>query len=157
VQAQIANWRGLLTGSVVVDGRQLLREVLEAPLRFVRDGPTYRFTAPVAVWQIIAGAVLRTCEASPRGFEPVSWKGAVPSTINGMSSSANLASLVRARVEGFVRFAEWEASHPAILTPADAIAAIGTLYQLLPPASRRRSIDATGVGRMHDALRHLSR
>ena len=31
VQAAIANWRGLLTGSVI-EGRQLLREVLEEPL-----------------------------------------------------------------------------------------------------------------------------
>jgi hypothetical protein len=58
LDTKIANWRGLLTGSVV-DGRQLLREVLEAPLRFVRDGPTYRFTAPVAVGQIIAGRCRR--------------------------------------------------------------------------------------------------
>jgi hypothetical protein len=34
---------------------------------------------------------------------------------------------------------------------------IGTLYQLLPPESRRRTIDTAGVARMHEALRHLSR
>jgi len=43
------------------------------------------------------------------------------------------------------------------LTPAAAVAAIGTLYQLLPPESRRRTIDPAGVTRMHEALRHLSR
>jgi hypothetical protein len=43
------------------------------------------------------------------------------------------------------------------LTPAAAVAAIGTLYQLLPPESRRRAIDPAGVARMHEALRHLSR
>ena len=65
--------------------------------------------------------------------------------------------LIRERAERFARFAAWEASHPARLTPASAVAAIGTLYQLLPPASRRRPIDTSGVARLHDALRHLTR
>jgi hypothetical protein len=42
------------------------------------------------------------------------------------------------------------------LTPAAAIAAIGTLYHLLPPESRHRAVDPAGVARMHEALRHLS-
>lgn len=66
VQSKIANWRELVAGSVS-DGRQLLREVLEAPLRFTPDGKTYRFTAPVATGKLIAGAVLPTNMASPRG------------------------------------------------------------------------------------------
>ena len=37
VQRAVADWRGLLGGSVA-DGRQLLREVLEAPLRFTPEG-----------------------------------------------------------------------------------------------------------------------
>jgi hypothetical protein len=41
------------------------------------------------------------------------------------------------------------------LTPAAAIAAIGTLYELLPPESRRRPVDPSGVARMQAALRHL--
>ena len=43
------------------------------------------------------------------------------------------------------------------LTPAAAISAIGRLYELLPPESRRRAVDPAGVARMHEALRHLSR
>ena len=43
------------------------------------------------------------------------------------------------------------------LSPAAAIAAIGTLYDLLPAESRRRAVDPAGVARMHEALRHLSR
>jgi hypothetical protein len=39
VQSAVADWRGLLSGSVA-DGRQLLREVLESPLRFTADGKT---------------------------------------------------------------------------------------------------------------------
>jgi hypothetical protein len=72
VQKTVADWRGLLNGSVQ-DGRQMLREVLEAPLKFTPDGKTYRFSAPVATGKLIAGAVLPTCVASPTGFEPVFW------------------------------------------------------------------------------------
>jgi hypothetical protein len=68
VQRAVADWRGLLSGSVA-DGRQLLRDVLEAPLRFERDGKTYRFSAPVAKGKLIAGAVLPTLVSSPRGSE----------------------------------------------------------------------------------------
>ena len=68
-----------------------------------------------------------------------------------------LTSALRARAAALTRFAEWEVSHPATLTSEAAVAAIGGLYQLLPVASRQRPIDTTGVARMHDALRHLSR
>ena len=64
VQGAVANWRGLLSGSVA-DGRQMLREVLEAPLRFTTEGKTYGFTGPVATGKLIAGAVLPTYVASP--------------------------------------------------------------------------------------------
>jgi hypothetical protein len=66
VQKKVADWRGLLSGSVV-DARQMLREVLEAPLRFTPDGKTYRLTAPVATGELIAGAVLPTKGTSPTG------------------------------------------------------------------------------------------
>ncbi len=66
VQAQVGTWRALLNGSTV-DARQMLREVLEAPLRFERDGKTYRFSGPVATGKLIAGVVLPTKGASPRG------------------------------------------------------------------------------------------
>ena len=68
VQSKVANWRELVAGSVS-DGRQLLREVLEAPLRFTPEGKTYRFTAPVATRKLIAGAVV-TYVASPPGTTP---------------------------------------------------------------------------------------
>jgi hypothetical protein len=57
VQKTIADWCGLLSGSVA-DARRILREVLEAPLRFTPDGKTHHFTAPVAMGELIAGAVL---------------------------------------------------------------------------------------------------
>jgi GNAT superfamily N-acetyltransferase len=73
-----------------------------------------------------------------------------------MIPSTNLATLIRERAACFARFAAWETSHPARLTPAAAVAAIGALYQLLPAASRRRPVDTSGVARLHDALRHLT-
>ena len=73
-----------------------------------------------------------------------------------MADHASLADLLRVRSEALARFATWEASHAIKLTPAAAIAAIGTLYRLLPPESRRRPVDPAGVARMHEALRHLS-
>ena|SRR5947208_630666 len=65
VQKAVTDWRGLLSGSVR-DARQMLREVLEAPLRFTPGGKTYRFAGPVATGRLIAGAVLSTNVASPR-------------------------------------------------------------------------------------------
>ena len=79
VQGAVANWRELLSGSVV-DGRQLLRDVLEAPLRFERDGKTYRFSAPVATGKLIAGSVTAYLDSSPRGFAQV---GAPETCIEG--------------------------------------------------------------------------
>lgn len=73
-----------------------------------------------------------------------------------MGDSGSLAALLRVRAEALARFAAWESSHAMRLTPAAAIAAIGTLYQLLPPESRRRPVDPAGVARMHEAVRHLS-
>lgn len=74
-----------------------------------------------------------------------------------MDSASELANLLRVRDRAFAHFAVWEASHRPCLTPADAVASIGALYVLLPPESRRRPVDPTGIARMHDALRHLSR
>lgn len=68
VQTAVADWRGLLNGSMA-DARQMLREVLEAPLRFTPDGKPYRFTGPVATGKLIAGVVLPTKVASPTGFD----------------------------------------------------------------------------------------
>jgi hypothetical protein len=69
----MADWRGLLSGSVA-EGRQLLREVLETPLKFEPDGKTYRFSGRVATGKLIADTVLPAASyaptkmASPPGF-----------------------------------------------------------------------------------------
>jgi len=74
-----------------------------------------------------------------------------------MSDSRDWPELLRVRAEGFARFAAWEASHRPRLTPGAALAAIGSLYELLPPESRRRPLDTSGIARLHDALRRLRR
>lgn len=66
------------------------------------------------------------------------------------------ADLLRARSEQLERFARWEQAHaeyPA--TPSAAVAAIGTLYDLLPPNARVRPVDPRGVQAMHAALSRL--
>ena len=95
--------------------------------------------------------------ASPRRTEPVPslWPQA-PSRDQVMRSN-ELAIALRARADALARFAEWALLHPATLTPEAAVAAIGSLYELLPAASRQRRIDTAGVARLHDALRRLSR
>ena len=70
VQGFVAEWRTLLTEEVE-DGRQLLREVLEGPLRFTPDGKVYRFTGQVATGRLITEAVLPTLRASPGGRDGV--------------------------------------------------------------------------------------
>jgi hypothetical protein len=72
---QSFGWRALLNGSVI-DGRQILREVLAEPFQFSRDGRTYRFSAPVITGHLIAGMVLPTKVASPRGYT-LRWKSDV--------------------------------------------------------------------------------
>ncbi len=74
-----------------------------------------------------------------------------------MEDHRGLAELLRTRIEGFERFAEWEAAHPSRLSPAAAVASIGALYALLPAESRQSIVDPSGVRRMHEALRHLTR
>jgi DNA invertase Pin-like site-specific DNA recombinase len=68
VLAQVATWRGLLTNHVS-DGRQLLREVLDGPLRFTAEGRTYRFEGSAAAERLL-GQVLPPCVASPARLAP---------------------------------------------------------------------------------------
>jgi hypothetical protein len=58
----------------------------------------------------------------------------------------------RERREALTRFDHWAAEHPMQLTPAAAMAAAGRLYDLIPPESRRRPIDPSGVIAMHRLL-----
>jgi hypothetical protein len=57
-----------------------------------------------------------------------------------------------ARAAAFRRFNEWEEQHPLELDPEEALAAIGALYELIPPEARKRAVDTEGVRKMHAAL-----
>jgi hypothetical protein len=56
VQAQVTNWRGLLTESLE-DGRTQLCEVLSGPLVFTPITEAYHFRAPVSTGDLIAGVI----------------------------------------------------------------------------------------------------
>jgi hypothetical protein len=46
---------------------------------------------------------------------------------------------MRERAEAFERFAAWEAAQPVCLSPAAAVEAVGSRYELLPPSSQPSS------------------
>jgi hypothetical protein len=76
-----------------------------------------------------------------------------------MTSSMEIgdrASLLR-RETALKRFAAWEALHPATATPEAALNGIGLLYELLPPESRSRPVDTSGVQQLHRCLAVLNR
>jgi hypothetical protein len=52
----VAAWLSLLTRQTQ-DGRQLLREILEGPIRFMPDGKMYCFHGKAALGKLLAGAV----------------------------------------------------------------------------------------------------
>ncbi len=71
VRAYATRWRELLAGTDAQDGRRLLREVLDGPLRFTPEGRTYRFDGCFAAGRALAGiAGLPTLEVGPPGIEP---------------------------------------------------------------------------------------
>jgi hypothetical protein len=76
VLAECERWRALLTDEII-DGRQLLREVLDGPMTFTPGpGKAYRFSGNVMTGQLVAGLVSPKTPpevASPTGFEPVFW------------------------------------------------------------------------------------
>ena len=64
--------------------------------------------------------------------------------------------LVRQRAEALSRFSDWEARHPTYLDAAAAVAAIGFLYDQLPPEGRVRTVDVSGIQCMRRVLAVLS-
>jgi len=61
---------------------------------------------------------------------------------------------LRERAAALARYEVWDQVHRETLDPAGAIAAVASLYRLLPEAARRREDDPgfEGVGKMLDAL-----
>src|SRR5438093_895731 len=73
VHEYVNHWRALLTRRVE-DGRQLLREVLEGPLRFTPEGKSYRFEGEIAFGRLLAGMVgVAPLMASPTGSDRLQW------------------------------------------------------------------------------------
>lgn len=60
VRDKLAAWRSLSTRQTQ-DGRQLLREILDGPIRFMPDGQMYRFNGKAALWKLLAGAASNLC------------------------------------------------------------------------------------------------
>lgn len=71
--AQCARWRALLTEEIV-DGRQLLREVLDGPMTFTPGpGKQYRFSGNVMTGQLVAGLVSPKTPPEMASLMPASW------------------------------------------------------------------------------------
>ena len=72
-RAHCARWRELLSGGDVQEGRALLREAREGPIRFTPDKRTYRFDGLLSFGKVLAGIVpysLATNLVGPPGIEP---------------------------------------------------------------------------------------
>src|SRR3954469_11271960 len=71
VQTQVTRWQELVASAVVSDGRQLLNEVLEGPLKFTplpNQGKVYHFTGLLVTGKVIAGIIGYPLEGtSPTG------------------------------------------------------------------------------------------
>ena len=61
-------------------------------------------------------------------------------------------SAFRERAEAFRRYAKWQARHILTCQPADAVAGVAWLYELLPVSCRQRPIDIRGVAELHRYL-----
>jgi DNA invertase Pin-like site-specific DNA recombinase len=60
VRSKLSAWRSLLTRQTQ-DGRELLREVLQGPIRFMPDGKMYRFQGKAALGRLRAGTASNLC------------------------------------------------------------------------------------------------
>jgi hypothetical protein len=72
-RAHCDRWRELLSAGDVQEGRALLREVLEGPIRFTPDARTCRFDGLLSFHKVLAGIVpcsLATDLVGPPGIEP---------------------------------------------------------------------------------------
>ena len=68
-QEYASQWRHLLRKHIA-GGRQVLREVLAAPMVFEPTDDGYKFSGEAGIGGVVS---LPTTVASPTGFEPVFW------------------------------------------------------------------------------------
>jgi hypothetical protein len=59
-RCKLEEWRALLTRQTQ-DGRELLRQILVGPIRFMPDGKMYRFHGKAALGKLLAGAASNLC------------------------------------------------------------------------------------------------
>jgi len=62
---------------------------------------------------------------------------------------------LRNRFAAFKRFNDWEKEHPETVEAREALAAVGTIYNLMPPESRNSFPDLRGIKAMQSALSHI--
>lgn len=56
------------------------------------------------------------------------------------------------RAEALRRYDRWQERHPSVLDARVALESIGFLWELLPPGSRERPLDTSGIERMRRLL-----
>jgi hypothetical protein len=64
-------------------------------------------------------------------------------------------SEILARTAALTRFNLWEENHMSFMGEQEAVAAVGAIYDLLPPESRRRGLSKIGLREMHLSLSYL--
>jgi hypothetical protein len=67
VSEKLASWRSLPTRQAQ-DGRQLLRQVLVAPMRFTPEGRTYHFEGEAALGRLVGAIADATNLVPVRGY-----------------------------------------------------------------------------------------
>jgi hypothetical protein len=68
---------------------------------------------------------------------------------------ANSRKELLAHLASLRRFNAWEAEHSVPIKRDKVISMIGAIYELLPPASRRRAVNTEGLQELHRALSYL--
>ncbi len=71
-----------------------------------------------------------------------------------MSNLTNKETLQR-RFAAFKRFNEWEKGHPCSFEAGEALAAISSIYNLIPQEFRKTSPDLCGIKAMQSAFSHI--
>jgi|WetSurMetagenome_2_1015567.scaffolds.fasta_scaffold290351_3 hypothetical protein len=59
------------------------------------------------------------------------------------------------RLAAFKKFNDWEKDQACSMDASEALAAIGSLYNLIPPEARNSSPDLRGIKAMQSALSHI--
>jgi hypothetical protein len=62
---------------------------------------------------------------------------------------------LRNRLTAFKRFNDWEKEHTNVIEAREALASIGTIYNLMPPESRNSSPNLRGIKSMQSAFSHI--